>query len=56
MKNTLTELLNIGIVPIVNENDVISQRTVPLTDATVILTLVYFKKIYVGIESSGLGQ
>ncbi|KAF0687515.1 Aste57867_20754 [Aphanomyces stellatus] len=32
VKQTILSLLQVGIIPIINENDVVSQRTVPLTD------------------------
>ncbi|ETV91128.1 hypothetical protein H310_14222 [Aphanomyces invadans] len=34
VKQTILSLLQVGIIPIVNENDVVSQRKVPLTDST----------------------
>ncbi|ETV70632.1 hypothetical protein, variant [Aphanomyces astaci] len=34
VKQTILSLLQVGIIPIINENDVVSQRKAPLTDAT----------------------
>ncbi|KAG9403721.1 hypothetical protein AC1031_005209 [Aphanomyces cochlioides] len=34
VKQTILSLLQVGIIPVVNENDVVSLRKVPLTDAT----------------------
>ncbi|OQR95860.1 delta-1-pyrroline-5-carboxylate synthetase, partial [Thraustotheca clavata] len=33
VKQTILALLKIGIIPVINENDVVSQRKIPLTDA-----------------------
>ncbi|OQR93373.1 delta-1-pyrroline-5-carboxylate synthetase [Achlya hypogyna] len=33
VKDTILALLKVGIIPVINENDVVSQRRVPLTDA-----------------------
>jgi delta-1-pyrroline-5-carboxylate synthetase len=35
LKNTIRTLLDVGIIPVINENDVITKRTTPLSDTQV---------------------